>query len=95
MHHIFDRIFVDWNTNFIEKIIIKTEKKLKPQALLITLPYLKFIPDYENLGFTLKSHSKITQTALLTEISFPNYTEHNKGDLYNILQLLRSLIPRR
>ena len=28
MHHIFDRIFVDWNTNFIEKIIIKTEKNL-------------------------------------------------------------------
>lgn len=50
-------------------------------------------PDYENLGLTLTYLCKITQTALLAELSFPNYTEHNQWDIYNILQPLRSLIP--
>ncbi|MGM5629398.1 hypothetical protein O2K51_00745 [Apibacter raozihei] len=61
--------------------------------LIYDFKKLKTIPDYENLGFTLKSLCKITQTALLAELSFPNYTEHDKWDVYNILQLLRSLIP--
>ncbi|WP_255424477.1 hypothetical protein [Apibacter sp. HY039] len=30
----------------------------------------------------------------MAEISFPNYTEHNQWDIYNILQLIRSLIPK-
>ena len=67
MYHILDRIIVVWNRNFIEKIIIKTEKNLKPQALLITLPYLKFIPDDKNLGFTLNSSYSIAQTPLIDE----------------------------
>ncbi|MGM5629395.1 hypothetical protein O2K51_00730 [Apibacter raozihei] len=61
--------------------------------LIYDFEKLKTIPDYENLGFTLTYLCKITQTALLAELSFPNYTEHNQWDLYNILKLLRSLIP--
>lgn len=65
-----------------------------PKDFLNALQKLKNIPDYQNLGFTLKSLCKITQTALLAEISFPKYTEHNQWDIYNILQLIRSLIPK-
>ena len=65
-----------------------------PKDFLNALQKLKNIPDYQNLGFTLKSLCKITQTALLAEISFPNYTEHNQWDIYNILALIRSLIPK-
>ncbi|MGM5631432.1 hypothetical protein O2K51_11065 [Apibacter raozihei] len=71
-----------------------SKQKLNPKDFLVTLQKLKTIPDYENLGFTLKSLCKITQTALLTEISFPNYTEHNQLDIYNILALIPSLIPK-
>ena len=68
-------------------------QNLNPKEFLTTLEKLKSISDYQNLGFTLKSLCKVTQTALLAKISFPNYTEHNQWDLYNILQLMRSLIP--
>ncbi|MGM5631628.1 hypothetical protein O2K51_12065 [Apibacter raozihei] len=71
-----------------------SNKNLNPKDFLVTLHKLKTIPDYENLGFTLKSLCKITQTALLAEISFPNYTEHTQWDIYNILALIRSLIPK-
>ncbi|MGM5631622.1 hypothetical protein O2K51_12035 [Apibacter raozihei] len=71
-----------------------SNQKLNLKDFLVTLQKLKSIPDYENLGFTLKSLCKITQTALLAEISFPNYTEHTQWDIYNILQLIRSLIPK-
>ena len=93
MPHIFDRIFVDCFTNFIEKIILQTKRTLNSQEFLTTLPYLKYILDDKNLGFMLNSIYNIGQTALLADLSFPNYTEHNKWDLYNILQLIRSLIP--
>jgi hypothetical protein len=69
-------------------------QKLNPKDFLVTLQKLKPIPDYENLGFTLKSFCKVTQTALLAKISFPNYTEYDKWDIYNIMQLIRSLIPK-
>jgi hypothetical protein len=69
-----------------------SNKNLNPKDFLTVLEKFTSIPDYENLGFTLKSLCKVAQTALLAEISFPNYTEHNKWDVYNILQLLRSLI---
>ncbi|WP_128331145.1 hypothetical protein [Apibacter sp. HY039] len=71
-----------------------SNENLNPKDFLVTLQKLKTIPDYENLGFTLKSLCKVTQTALLAEISFPNYTEHTQWDIYNILALLRSLIPK-
>ncbi|MGM5631444.1 hypothetical protein O2K51_11135 [Apibacter raozihei] len=71
-----------------------SNENFNSKDFLVTLQKLKSIPDYENLGFTLKSLCKITQTALLAEISFPNYTEHNQWDIYNILQLIRSLIPK-
>ena len=41
----------------------------------------------------LNSICNIGQTALLAKISYPNYTEHNKWDIYNILQFIRFLIP--
>ncbi|MGM5631619.1 hypothetical protein O2K51_12020 [Apibacter raozihei] len=65
-----------------------------PKDFLVTLQKLKNISDYQNLGFTLKSLCKITQTTLLADLSFPNYTEHNQWDIYNILQLICSLIPK-
>ena len=65
-----------------------------PKDFLNALQKLKNIPDYQNLGFTLKSLCKITQTALLAEIENPQWTEHSPWDLYNILQLIRSLIPK-
>ncbi|WP_128331618.1 hypothetical protein [Apibacter sp. HY039] len=71
-----------------------SNENFNPKDFLVTLQKLKSIPDYENLGFTIKSLCKVTQTALLAEISFPNYTEHNQWDIYNILQLIRSLIPK-
>ncbi|MGM5631438.1 hypothetical protein O2K51_11105 [Apibacter raozihei] len=71
-----------------------SKQKLNLKDFLVTLQKLKSIPDYENLGFTLKSLCKITQTALLAEISFPNNTEHTQWDIYNILALIRSLIPK-
>lgn len=46
------------------------------------------------IGLTINSLCKITQTALLADLSYPNYTEHNKWDLYNILQLIHTLIPK-
>ncbi|WP_295809512.1 hypothetical protein [uncultured Apibacter sp.] len=71
-----------------------SEVKFNPKDFLNALQKLKNIPDYQNLGFTLKSLCKITQTALLAEISSPNYTEHTQWDIYNILQLIHSLIPK-
>lgn len=65
-----------------------------PKDFLNALQKLKNIPDYQNLGFTLKSLCKITQTALLADIENPQWTEHSPWDLYNILQLIRSLIPK-
>ena len=73
---------------------LNSKQEFNPKDFLNALQKLKNIPDYQNLGFTLKSLCKITQTALLAEISFPNYTEHNQWDIYNILQLIRSLIPK-
>ncbi|QYN44528.1 hypothetical protein GYM75_06575 [Gilliamella sp. ESL0441] len=75
------------------KNVFNDNENLNPKEFLTILEKLKSIPDYQNLGFTLKSLCKITQTALLADLSFPEYTEHNKWDIYNILQLLRSLIP--
>ncbi|MBC9130868.1 hypothetical protein FcAc13_06040 [Frischella sp. Ac13] len=47
---------------------MKNEKRtLNFQKILITLPYLKFIPDDKNLGFMLNSICNIGQTALLAE----------------------------
>ena len=40
---------------------------INPQEFLITLPYLKLIPNDKNLGFTLNSLCNIEQTALLAE----------------------------
>lgn len=82
------------NTSFMKnKNVFNNNENLNPKEFLTILEKLKSIPDYQNLGFTLKSLCKITQTALLADLSFPEYTEHNKWDIYNILQLLRSLIP--
>ena len=71
-----------------------SNQNFNPKDFLNALEKLKNIPDYQNLGFTLKSLCKITQTALLAEISFPNHTEHSQWDIYNILALIRSLIPK-
>ncbi|WP_255424478.1 hypothetical protein [Apibacter sp. HY039] len=30
----------------------------------------------------------------MADLSFPNYTEHTQWDIYNILSLIRSLIPK-
>ena len=73
---------------------IKTEKNLKPQALLITLPYLKFIPDDKNLGFTFKSLCNIGQTALLAETECKGLTLcHSPLDFYNLFLLVKNLLP--
>ncbi|WP_128331156.1 hypothetical protein [Apibacter sp. HY039] len=77
-----------------ENVQTNSNEKLNSKDFLFTLQKLKSIPYYENLGFTLKSLCKITQTALLADLSFPNYTEHTQWDIYNILQLIRSLIPK-
>ena len=71
-----------------------SNENLNPKDFLNALENCKGFTDYQNLGFTLKSLCKITQTALLAEISFPNHTEHSQWDIYNILQLIRSLIPK-
>ncbi len=64
-----------------------SKQNLNPKDFLVTLQKLKTIPDYENLGFTLKSLCKITQTALLADLSFTNYTEHNQWTFTTFLRL--------
>jgi len=59
-------------------------------TLLDTFPYLE---SYKQLGFTLQSLCKVTQTTLLTELSFPKQIEHNSWGIYNLLKLIHSLIP--
>ncbi|WP_128331139.1 hypothetical protein [Apibacter sp. HY039] len=66
-----------------------SNQNLNLKDFLVTLEKLKTITDYENLCFTLKSLCKVTQTALLADLSFPNYTKHYQWDIYNILQLIR------
>ncbi|TWP30765.1 hypothetical protein ETU08_04015 [Apibacter muscae] len=46
------------------------------------------------MGFTFESLSKILQTALLTEIFSKESIEHSKWDIFNLLKLIHSLIPR-
>lgn len=50
---------------------LNSKQEFNPKDFLNALQKLKNIPDYQNLGFTLKSLCKITQTALLAEIENP------------------------
>ena len=89
MPHIFDRIFVDCFTNFIEKIILQTKRTLNSQEFLTTLPYLKYILDDKNLGFMLNSIYNIGQTDLLAETEGKGLTLcHYPLDFYNLFCLL-------
>jgi hypothetical protein len=72
----------------------KNPQNFIPKEYLTTLKSLEEIPSYQQLGYSLKSLCKIMQTALLAEIQFPNYTEHSKWDLYNLLGLIRGMIPK-
>jgi len=41
----------------------------------------------------LHSLGNIMQTALLAEMEHPKYSNHNKWDMYNLLSLIKSLVP--
>ncbi|MGM5631625.1 hypothetical protein O2K51_12050 [Apibacter raozihei] len=43
-----------------ENVQTNSNENLNPKDFFVTLQKLKTIPDYENLGFTLKSLCKIT-----------------------------------
>ncbi|WP_128331447.1 hypothetical protein [Apibacter sp. HY039] len=63
--------------------------------LIYDFKKLKSIPDYENLGFTLKSLCNIAKTALLAETECKSLTLcHKPLDLYNIFTLIKILIPK-
>lgn len=64
-----------------------------PKDLLTRLEHFLTLKDYQHLGYTLTSVCKVLKTALLTQIEFPEYTEHNLWDLYNLINLAQSLIP--
>ncbi|WP_185145100.1 hypothetical protein, partial [Apibacter muscae] len=68
-------------------------KNLNPKDFLKSLENFPFIESYQELGFTLKSLCKLTQTALTMDSSYPNLSVHNSWDIYNILNLIHSLIP--
>ncbi|WP_295840854.1 hypothetical protein [uncultured Apibacter sp.] len=36
---------------------------------------------------------KVAQTALMAEIESPDFIEHDKWDIYNLLTLIKNLIP--
>lgn len=75
-----------------QKVDLSNEN-LNPKDFLSSIENLPFLDSYQELGFTLKSLCKVTQTALIMDISYSNLSEHNSWDIYNILSLMRSLIP--
>ncbi|TWP30775.1 hypothetical protein ETU09_00210 [Apibacter muscae] len=70
-----------------------SNENLNPKDFLNSLESLPFVESYQELGFTLKSLCKLTQTALVMDGSYPNLSVHNAWDIYNILNLIHSLIP--
>lgn len=48
-----------------------------PKDLLTRLEHFQTLKDYQHLGYTLTSVCKVLKTALLTQIEFPEYNEHN------------------
>lgn len=70
-----------------------SDENFNPKDFLNSLENLQFLESYQELGFTLKSLCKITQTAIMMDISYSNNSEHSKWDIFNVLNLMRSLIP--
>lgn len=66
-------------------------KNLNPKDFLNSLESLPFVESYQELGFTLKSLCKLTQTALCD--CSDDKPSISNWDIFNILNLIRSLIP--
>jgi len=64
-----------------------------PKDFLNALETLPFLDSYQELGFTLKSLCKIAKTALVMDSSYPNLSEHNCWDIFNLLSIIDSLCP--
>ncbi len=62
-------------------------------SLSSALEHYLYINNYRELGYILKSLVKVAQTALMAEIESPDFIEHDKWDIYNLLTLIKNLIP--
>lgn len=68
-----------------------SNENLNPKDFLNSLEALPFLDSYQELGFTLKSLCKVTQM-VLCDCSTDKPSISN-WDIFNILNLMRSLIP--
>jgi len=64
------------------------------QDFLTSLNHFKHLENYEHLGYTLHSICNVMQTALLAETECKQLTLcHSALDIYNLLSLVKALIP--
>ena len=62
-----------------------------PKDFLNSLENLPFLDSYQELGFCVKSLCKLAKTALVMDTSYPNLSEHNSWDIFNVLSIIHSL----
>lgn len=74
-----------------EQKVDLSNENLNPKDFLISLENLPFLDSYQELGFTLKSLCKVTQTALWD--GSDDKPSISNWDIFNILNLIKALIP--